>query len=86
MLTPVDCEPKRHYVCQTKSLDQEPDMDCPRDYYSYRSQCIKVVRDRLNFETAQEMCAQTGAVVNAPKDEGEFEFWRSLAKSESKMF
>lgn len=83
-LTTVNCEVKNYFVCQKKSLDQEPDFNCPVDYYSYKGECIKISRDRKTYEGAQMDCALSGSIVNTPTNEGEFEFWRSLAKSQSK--
>lgn len=53
-LTSVDCSSKHGFVCSQKPLTAKPDNPCPKDFYPYKTDCLRIEKDnRMDYERAQ---------------------------------
>ena len=78
-----DCGKKKAYVCQTVPYYEEPDNECPGQFFPYKDKCFMQVADPMNFTEARTNCANHGSVLHASKNLADFKFIQEYAYKNS---
>ena len=69
-------------MCMTKSLEENHEDLCPKNFYRYKDNCYYHSIDKGDYNASEQICAKKASRVVTIKDRATFQYIRALAWDE----
>jgi hypothetical protein len=82
-MTSESCTKSLPFVCMQKPLSEPADNPCPKEFSLYKEDCYLGSADKVNFTIGVEKCAAKAAILWAPREQANFEFFQQYGNKKS---